>query len=123
MYAFSCSLQARELCPQTHSLSLPLERTQVTHIPASIKLGGPTSPKSQLSIVPFARQLCDDTHASSRMALCLSSTLTNTHHCPCPPHEEQNRGDLGMRLGLQYSYFNHNMLLRQWVVAEFALVV
>ena len=51
---FPARLQARELCPQTYSLSLPLEWSQVTHIPASIKLGaGPTSPKSQLSTVPL----------------------------------------------------------------------
>ena len=41
-------LQARELCPLTYSLSLPLEWSQVTHIPTSIKWAGPTSPKSHL---------------------------------------------------------------------------
>ena len=41
-------LQARQLCPLTYSLSLPLEWSQVTHIPTSIKWVGPTSPKSHL---------------------------------------------------------------------------
>ena len=36
---FPAHLQARELCPQTYSLLLPLEWSQVTYIPASIKLG------------------------------------------------------------------------------------
>ena len=38
---FPTHLQARELCPQIYSLSLPLEWSQVTHTPASIKSGGP----------------------------------------------------------------------------------
>ena len=42
---FPAHLQARELCPQTYSLSLPLEWSQVTHIPASIKLGGAYKPE------------------------------------------------------------------------------
>ena len=50
---FPAHLQARELCPQTYSLSLPLEWSQVTHIPAGIKLGGAYKPKSQLSTVPL----------------------------------------------------------------------
>ena len=41
MYAsFPTHLQASELCPQTYALSLPLEWSQVTHIPASIEMGG-----------------------------------------------------------------------------------
>ena len=41
MYAsFPAHLQASELCPQTYALSLPLEWSQVTHIPASIEMGG-----------------------------------------------------------------------------------
>ena len=54
---FPTHLQARELCPQTYSLSLPIEWSQVTHIPASINLQ--TQKVSFYSI--FARQLCDDT--------------------------------------------------------------
>ena len=50
---FPAHLQARELCPQTYSLSLLLEWSQVTHIPASIKLGGAYKPESQLSTVPL----------------------------------------------------------------------
>ena len=50
---FPAHFQARELCPQTYSLSLPLEWSQVTHIPASIKLGGAYKPESQLSTVPW----------------------------------------------------------------------
>ena len=34
---FPAHVQARVVCPQTYSLSLPLEWSQVTHIPASIK--------------------------------------------------------------------------------------
>ena len=49
MYASSRSPQARELCPQTYSLSLLLEWSQVTHIPTSIKSGRAYKPKSQLS--------------------------------------------------------------------------
>ena len=46
MYAFS------------HSLSLPLEWSQVRHTPASIKLGGA---EKSVFYSTFARQLCDDT--------------------------------------------------------------
>ena len=42
---FPAHLQARELSPQTYSLSLPLEWSQVTHIPASIKSGGAYKPE------------------------------------------------------------------------------
>ena len=59
---FPAHLQARELCPQTYSLSLPLEWSQVTHIPASIKSGGAYKPKNSAFYSTFARQLCDDTH-------------------------------------------------------------
>ena len=38
-------LTSRELCPQTYSLSLPLEWSQVTHIPATIKLGRAHKPE------------------------------------------------------------------------------
>ena len=61
MYAFSRSPPARELCPQTYSLSLPLEWSQVTHIPASIKSGGAYKPEKSAFYSTFARQLCDDT--------------------------------------------------------------
>jgi len=44
-------LQAMESCPRTYSLSLSLEWSQDTHIPASINLGGAYKPKSQLSKV------------------------------------------------------------------------
>ena len=67
---FPAHLQARELCPQTYSLSLPLEWSQVTHIPTSIKSA--RSPKSQ-----HLGQTTVRWHPSSRMALCLSTTLTN----------------------------------------------
>ena len=69
---FPPHLQARELCPQTYSLLLPREWSQVTHTPASIRAYN--SEKSAFYST-FARRLCDD--PSSRMALCLSSTLTN----------------------------------------------
>ena len=42
MHAFS---QARDLYPQTYSLSLPLEWSQVTHIPTSIKSGRAYKPE------------------------------------------------------------------------------
>ena len=44
---FPAHLQAmaRELCPQTYSLSLPLEWSQVRHTPASIKSGRAYKPK------------------------------------------------------------------------------
>ena len=59
---FPAHLQARELRPQTYSLSLPLEWSQVTHIPTSysIKLGGAYKPKKSAFYNTFARQLCDD---------------------------------------------------------------
>ena len=59
---FPTHLQARELCPQTYSLSLPLEWSQVTHTPASIKSGGAYKPEKSAFYSTFARQLCDDTH-------------------------------------------------------------
>ena len=43
------------------SLSLPLEWSQVRHIPASIKLGDAYKPKKSALYSIFARQLCDDT--------------------------------------------------------------
>ena len=58
---FPAHLQGRELCPQTYSLSLPLDWSQVTHIPASIKLGGAYKPERSAFYSTFARQLCDDT--------------------------------------------------------------
>ena len=58
---FPAHLQARELCLQTYSLSLPLEWSQVTHIPASIKSGGAYKPEKSAFYSTFARQLCDDT--------------------------------------------------------------
>ena len=58
---FHTHLQARELCPQTYSLSLPLEWSQVTHTPASIKSGGVHKPEKSAFYSTFARQLCDDT--------------------------------------------------------------
>ena len=54
---FPAHLQARELCPQTYSLSLPLEWSQVTHIPASIKSGGAYKPEKSAFYSTFARQL------------------------------------------------------------------
>ena len=59
---FPAHLQARELSPQTYSLSLPLEWSQVTHIPANIKSGGAYKPEKSVFYSTFARQLCDDTH-------------------------------------------------------------
>ena len=58
---FPTHLQARELCPQTYSLSLPLEWSQVTHTPASIKSCGAYKPEKSAFYSTFARQLCDDT--------------------------------------------------------------
>ena len=59
---FPTHLQARELCLQTYSLSLPLEWSQVTHIPASIKSGGTYKPEKSAFYSTFTGQLCDDTH-------------------------------------------------------------
>ena len=59
---FPTHLQARELCPQTYFLSLPLEWSQVTHISISIKLGGAYKPEKSAFHITFAGQLCDDTH-------------------------------------------------------------
>ena len=58
---FPTHLQAKELWPPTYSLSLPLEWSQVTHIPASIKLGEAYKPEKSAFYSTFARQLCDDT--------------------------------------------------------------
>ena len=58
---FPTHLQARELCPQTYSLSLPLEWSQVTHTPTSIKSGGAYKPEKSAFYSIFARKLCDDT--------------------------------------------------------------
>ena len=54
---FPTHLQARELCPQTYSLSLLIEWSQVTHTPTSraYKTEKPAFYNT------FARQLCDDT--------------------------------------------------------------
>ena len=43
------------ICPQTNSLQLPLEWSQVTHIPASIKSGGAYKPKKSVFYSTFAR--------------------------------------------------------------------
>ena len=59
---FPTHLQAREVCPQTYSLSLPLEWSQVTHFPASIRLSRAYKPEKSAFNSTFARQLCDDTH-------------------------------------------------------------
>ena len=58
---FPTHLQARELCPQTYSLSLPLEWSQVTHTPTSIESGGAYKPEKSAFHSTFGRQLCDDT--------------------------------------------------------------
>ena len=58
---FPAHLQARELCPQTYSISLPLEWSQDTHNPTSIKSGGAYTPERSAFYSTFARQLCDDT--------------------------------------------------------------
>ena len=58
---FPGHLQASELCPQTYCLSLPLEWSQVTHIPASIKFGEAYKPEKSAFYSTLARQLCDDT--------------------------------------------------------------
>ena len=58
---FSAYLQARKLCPQTYSLSLCLEWSQVIHTPASIKSGRAYKPEKSALYSIFARQLCDDT--------------------------------------------------------------
>ena len=71
-------LQARELCPQTYSLSLPLEWSQVTHIPASIKLCGAFKPENSAFYSTFARQLCDDT----RLPGWLSAFPVHSHSSP-----------------------------------------
>ena len=66
---FPAHLQARELCSQTYSLSLPLEWSQVTHIPASIKSGGAYKPEKSAFYSTFARQLCDDTRLPGGLSL------------------------------------------------------
>ena len=58
---FPLTSRPGKLCPQTYSLSLPLEWSQVTHIPASIKSGGTYKPEKSAFYSTFARQLCDDT--------------------------------------------------------------
>ena len=58
---YPAHLQASKLCPQTYSLSLPLEWSQVTHTPTSIKLGRAYKPEKSAFYSTFARQLCDDT--------------------------------------------------------------
>ena len=50
---FPAHLHARELCPQTYSLSLPLEWSQDTHIPASIKSGGAYKPEKSAFYRPL----------------------------------------------------------------------
>ena len=57
---FLAYLQARELCPQTYSLSLSLEWSQITH-PASMKSVGAYKPEKSAFYSTFARQLFDDT--------------------------------------------------------------
>ena len=57
---FPRHLQTRE-CPQTYSLSLALEWSQVTHTPASIKSGGAYKPEKSAFYSTFAWKLCDDT--------------------------------------------------------------
>ena len=59
---FPAHLQARELCPQTYSLSLSLEWSCVTHIPATIKSCRAYKPEKSAFYSTSARQLCDDTH-------------------------------------------------------------
>ena len=59
---FCAHFQARESCPQTYPLSLPLEWSQDIHIPASRKMGGAYKPEKAAFYSTFARQLCDDTH-------------------------------------------------------------
>ena len=54
---FPTHLQASELCPQTYSLSLPLEWSQGTHIPTSIKSGRAYKPEKSafytMTMVPL----------------------------------------------------------------------
>ena len=71
---FPTHLQARELCPQTYSLSLPLERSQVTHIPASIKSGGTYNPEKSAFYSTFARQLGSDVTKLGHTGACALTT-------------------------------------------------
>ena len=80
---FPTHLQARDLCPQTYSLSLLLERSQVTHTPASIKLGGAYKPEKLAFYSTFARQLCDDTHIFQDGPLLFQ--YTHKHSSPLRP--------------------------------------
>ena len=61
-YSLAHSPPGQEVCPQTYSLSLPLEWSQVTHILTSIKMGGAYKPEKEAFYSSFARQLCDGTH-------------------------------------------------------------
>ena len=86
---FPTHLQARELCPQTYSLSLSLKWSQVTHTPASIKSGGAYKLEKSAFYSTFARQLCDDTRLpgwlsafpvhSSPLRQALHTQITNHH--------------------------------------------
>ena len=72
-------LQARELWPQPYSLTLPLDWSQVTHIPTSTK----NRQGLQGQKVIFLHYLCQRTvrwHLSSWMALSLS-TCSQTFKC------------------------------------------
>ena len=62
---FPAHLQARELCPQTYSLLLPLEWSQVTHIPASIKSGGTYKPERSAFYSTFATTTLTNIQAHS----------------------------------------------------------
>ena len=64
---FPTHLQARELRPQTYSLSLPLECNQVGHTPTNIKSGGAYKPALYST---FARQLSDDTRLPGWLSAC-----------------------------------------------------
>ena len=60
-YSLAHSPPSQEVCPQTYSLSLPLEWSQVTHILTRIKMGGAYKPEKEAFYSSFARQLCDGT--------------------------------------------------------------
>ena len=74
---FHTHLEVRQLCPQTYSLLLPLELSQVTHTPTSIKTGGAYKPENLPLYRTFARQLCDDNCLPGWLSAFPTLTATN----------------------------------------------
>ena len=66
-------IRSVKLCLLTYSLSLPLEWSQITHIPASITEGGVYKPEKAAFYSTLARQLF------SQMALRLQASFTHAN--------------------------------------------